>query len=109
MGHLYWRMSWKRRRARWRKLPTPSEHGPGFGVHRGPYLKIPKVPGGPELQVSASGEVQESRPWSLWKWVAILAVGGLAAVLIFPFLFTWLFWLALGGLLTVLTYRTWRR
>jgi hypothetical protein len=101
-------MSWKPRRERWRKLPTPSEHGLGFGVHWGRYQKIPKVPGGPELGVSSSGEVQESRPWSLWKWLGILTVGGVAAVLLFPFLFTWLFWLALGGFLAVLTYRTWR-
>src|SRR3990172_9914485 len=30
-------MGWKRRRERWRKLPTPSEHGLGFGVHWGRY------------------------------------------------------------------------
>jgi hypothetical protein len=45
-------MGWKRRRERWRKLPTPSEHGLGFGVHWGRYQKIPKVPGGPELSSS---------------------------------------------------------
>jgi hypothetical protein len=101
-------MGWKRRRERWRKLPTPSEHGLGFGVHWGRYQKIPKVPGGPEISVSTSGEVNESRPWPLRKWIAILPVGAVVAVVVFPFLFTWLFWAALGGLLIVLTYRTWR-
>lgn len=101
-------MAWKRRRDRWRKLPTPSEHGLGIGVHWGRYQRIPKVPGGPEIGLSASGEVDESRPWSFGKWIALLSVGAVAAVLAFPFLFTWIFWLALGVFLTVLTYRTWR-
>jgi hypothetical protein len=57
---IYWFMGWKRRRDRWRKLPTPSEHGLGFGVHWGRYQKIPKVPGGPELSLSTSGEVEAS-------------------------------------------------
>jgi hypothetical protein len=100
-------MSWKRRRDRWRKLPSPGKHGPTFGVHWGRYQKIPKVPGGPEIGLSTSGTIEESRPWSLWKWGAILVVGGIAAVAISPSLFTGLFWLALGGLLAVLTYRTW--
>jgi hypothetical protein len=101
-------MGWKRRRDRWRKLPTPSEHGLGFGVHWGRYQKIPKVPGGPELTLSTSGEVNESRPWSLAKWIVILSVGTVVAVLVFPSLFTWLFWAGLGAFLIVLTYRTWR-
>jgi hypothetical protein len=103
-------MIWKRRRDRWRKLPTPSVHGLGFGVVRstGTVSKVPKVPGGPDLRVSVSGEVEENRPWSLVKWTAILAVGAVVAVLVFPFLFTWLFWLVLGGIFAVLTYRTWR-
>ena len=90
------------------KLPTPSEHGLGFGVHWGCYRKIPKVPGGPEISVSTSGEVEETRPWPLVKWMAILAVGAVVAVLVFPFLFTWILWVALGGPLIGLAYRTWR-
>ena len=102
-------MGWKRRRERWRKLPTPSEHGLGFGVHWGRYQKIPKVPGGPEISVSTSGEVNESRPWPLRKWIAILPVGAVVAVLVFPLLlYTWVFWAALGGVLIALTFRTWR-
>jgi hypothetical protein len=102
-------MGWKRRRDRWRKLPQPKDHGPAFGVHWGRYQKIPKVPGGPELSFSTSGEVEESRPWSLWKWIGILAIGAVVGVLVFPLVFSWLFWFALGALLIVLTYRTWRR
>jgi hypothetical protein len=102
-------MGWKRRRERWRKLPRTKEHGLGFGVHWGRYQKIPKVPGGPEMTVSSSGEVRESRPWSIWKWLGILPFGLLAYVLVFPLLFTWVFWAALAVLFAVLTYRTWRR
>ena len=85
-------MGWKRRRDRWRKLPTPSEHGLGFGVHWGRYQKIPKVPGGPELSLSTSGEVDESHAWPIWKWIGILAVGTVAAAIVFPALFTWPHW-----------------
>lgn len=85
-----------------------SERGPAFGVHWGRYQKIPKVPGGPELGFSTSGEVEESRPWPFWKWIAMLAVGAIAAVVVFPFLFTWPFWATLGAFLIVLTYRTWQ-
>jgi hypothetical protein len=101
-------MGWKRRRERWRKLPTARDHGPAFGVHWGRYQKIPRVPGGPEIGLSTSGEVQESRPWSLWKWIAILTVGTVAAVTVFPSLFLGAFWIGLGALLVVLIYRTWR-
>jgi hypothetical protein len=101
-------MRWKRRRERCRKLPTPSDHGPAFGVHWGRYQKIPKVPGGPEIGISTSGEVEESRPWSLWKWIAILAVGTVAAVFVFPSLFFGVFWVDLGVFPIALTYGTWR-
>jgi hypothetical protein len=99
---------WKRLRERWRKLPVPRDHRPQFGTHWGRYQKIPKVPGGPQISVSTSGRVDESRPWSLWKWIGALGVGTLVAAFVFPALFTWLFWAGLGVLLMVLTYRQWR-
>jgi hypothetical protein len=101
-------MAWKRPRDRYRKLPAPKERGLGFGVHWGRYQKIPKVPGGPEIILSASGEVREIPPWSLWKWALVLITGAVTAVVVFPFLFTWIFWAGLGATLLVLTYRTWR-
>ena len=72
-------------------------------------MQVPKVPGGVEMGVSGSGDIQESRPWSLVKWFVLLPLGIIATAFFVPFLFTEILWLGLIASFLWLIFKTWRR
>jgi hypothetical protein len=70
-------------------------------------MGIPKVPGGAELGVSESGELHESRPWSIGKWLLMLPLGIGALFLFWPLLFVGPMWFALAALLIGAIWKMW--
>lgn len=60
------------------------------------------------MGVSSSGELHESRPWSLVKWLMLLPLGIAATLFFWPFLLVGPMWLALAALLLGLIWKTWR-
>lgn len=59
------------------------------------------------MGVSGSGELHESRPWSIGKWLLILPLGFGALFLFWPLLFVGPMWFVLGALLIGVIWKIW--
>ena len=74
----------------------------------GPYQRIPGTPAGSEIDMSASGRVEQAKPWYRSRWILFLPVGVIACYTLFPFLLLGGGFAALSVMLVWLIYRTWR-